>query len=179
MSSRRFQIKSGPPLIHSDMLRRRVVQLGREIAPVVEQGEVILLGLMNGALLFLADLLRELPPEARVQCCRVASYVGTESTGEVSGLERLGEEFTGREVIIVDDILDTGCTLAAVTAHLRGHGARRVEACVLLRKAKPRESDVDVRWVGFDIADEFVVGYGLDYEGQYRGLPDIRVGSIA
>lgn len=162
-------------LITETAIRRRVRQLARDIKRSCSRRTPVVLGLMNGALFFLADLLRELPPVFEVRCAAIASYKGTKSTGKITGLENIAGDFKGRDVLIVDDILDTGRTLAAVRARLLRLGAKRVDVCVLLVKKKTRRRAVRVRWAGFEIDDEFVVGYGLDYDGLHRGLKDIRI----
>jgi len=131
---------------------------------------------MNGALFFLADLLRAVDlDDTEISCVRLASYVDTKSTGVLSGLDGLGEAFKDRRVLIVDDILDTGHTLSALVARLKKFGAAEVKICVLLEKRRRRETVIKADWVGFRIPDQFVVGYGLDYNGRYRALRQIRV----
>ncbi len=137
----------------------------------------MVLGLLNGALFFLADLLRHLPANAPVECWRLRSYPGTarQSSGRIEGLEAGFGSFKGRHVLMVDDVLDSGLTLNRVRARLLLLGARSVRICVLLRKRIRRAVPVRADWVGFDIGREFVIGYGLDYDGRYRQLPDIHV----
>ncbi len=131
---------------------------------------------MNGGLFFLADLLRAINlDEGEISCVRLASYKGTKSTGVLRGLDGLDGSFKGRHVVIVDDILDTGRTLSGLTARLKKLGAVDVKVCVLLEKRRRHEIPVKPNWIGFKIADEFVVGYGLDHDGRYRGLKQIRV----
>jgi hypoxanthine phosphoribosyltransferase len=130
---------------------------------------------MNGSLFFLVDLLRALPRDFRVECWRVHSYRGTTSSGRLNGLEQCWTDFSGHDVLIVDDILDTGVTLEAVQKHVIQCGARRVDACVLLKKTKTRQPKVKARWFGFAVDDDFVIGYGLDLDGRFRSLNDIRV----
>ena len=130
---------------------------------------------MNGALFFLGDLLRAVDLDTEISCIRLASYAGMSSTGKLRGLDALGNSFAGRHVLIVDDILDTGRTLSALAARLKKLGAADVKICVLLEKRRAHEVAVKPDWTGFKITDEFVVGYGLDYDGQYRGLKQIRV----
>jgi hypoxanthine phosphoribosyltransferase len=156
-------------------IKKRVQQLADEICAGYENREAVVLGIMNGALFFLADLLRRLPPTMEVQCRTIASYAGTQSTGTLQGLDHITGNFRGRHVLIVDDILDTGLTLGAIRKRLIEGGAKRIDVCVLLRKHKKRRHAIKARWVGFDIGDEFVVGYGLDYNGRYRSLRDICV----
>jgi hypoxanthine phosphoribosyltransferase len=115
--------------------------------------------------------------DIEISCVRLASYAGTHSTGLVRGLDDadLHEAVRGREVLIVDDILDTGRTLSALVAKLHAHEAAQIRICVLLEKESARAIPVRADWVGFRIADEFVVGYGLDHDGHHRGLNDICV----
>jgi hypoxanthine phosphoribosyltransferase len=130
---------------------------------------------MNGALFFLADLLRAIEVETEISCVRLASYEGRASTGKLRGLGRLEGDFAGRDVLVVDDILDSGLTLAPLAARLRELGAADVKICVLLQKNRRRVRPVRADWIGFRIADEFVVGYGLDFNGRYRGLKEVRL----
>jgi hypoxanthine phosphoribosyltransferase len=162
-------------LISETQIQARVRELAAEITAFYAGERPVLLGVMNGALFFLADLLRAVDLDTEISCVRLASYAGTQSTGVVRGLDSVGESFAGRKVLIVDDILDTGRTLAELIARLRELEANNVRVCVLLQKDRPRSSAVRADWIGFKIADEFVVGYGLDCDGRWRGLKDIRV----
>jgi hypoxanthine phosphoribosyltransferase len=171
---RRLTVNPGRLLISQTQIRRRVRELGRELTKHYAGERPLFLGIMNGALLFLADLLRAVDLDSEVTCVRLASYVGTESTGKLRGLEAMGDSFRGRKVIIVDDIFDTGHTLAGVIERLGELGADDVKVCVLLQKKKG-QIPVKVDWIGFKIPDAFVVGYGLDYDGRFRGLKQIRV----
>jgi hypoxanthine phosphoribosyltransferase len=164
----------GRLLISQTKIQARVRQLGRTITRDYKGNRPLFLGIMNGALCFLADLLRAVELDSEVSCVRLASYSGTESTHKLRGLEAMGDSFKGRHVIIVDDIFDTGHTLAGVIQRLRELGAADVKVCVFLQKKKG-QMPVKVDWVGFKIPNEFVVGYGLDYNGRYRGLRQIRV----
>lgn len=166
---------SGKILISRGKIARRVRELSRDIRAHYKKEMPVLLGLMDGALFFLTDLLRELPPTCEVRCIPVKSYRGTSTSGKITGLAGLGSAFKGRDVLIVDDVLDTGLTLAAVKQRLLALGARRVEICVLVSKRKVRDRAVRARWIGFEIDDHFIIGYGLDYDGLYRGLPDVRI----
>ena len=173
--ARKKVVIPGRLLISQAQIRSRVRQLGRLLTKHYAGERPLFLGIMNGALCFLADLLRAVDLDSEVSCVRLASYAGTESTGKLRGLEALGDSFAGRKVIIVDDIFDTGHTLSGVIQRLHELGAADVKVCVLLQKRHGRQVPVKVNWVGFHIPDEFVVGYGLDYNGRYRGLKQIRV----
>jgi hypoxanthine phosphoribosyltransferase len=162
-------------LISEAQIQARVRDLGAELSEFYLGERPLLLGVMNGALFFLTDLLRAVNLDTEISCVRLASYAGVQSTGKLRGLDSLDESFAGRKVLIVDDILDTGHTLAELVARLRELGTADVRICVLLQKDRHRTLPVRADWVGFKIANEFVVGYGLDHDGRYRGLKDIHV----
>lgn len=166
----------GALLIRASAVRRRTAALAREVSAHYRGRNLVLLGILNGSIFFLADLARRLTVPFRLECWRLRSYVGktTRSGGAVHGLAAAPGEFRGADVLLVDDILDTGLTLAEAAARLRALGARSVRTCVLVRKRKHRPRAVRAHWAGFDIGDDFVVGCGLDYDGMFRGLPDIR-----
>jgi hypoxanthine phosphoribosyltransferase len=131
---------------------------------------------LKGAVFFSADLLRRIPRSLEIAYVSVASYHGgTESSGTVEFLDPELPEVSGRAVLVLDDILDTGRTLRAVCERLRRAGAAEIRTGVLLAKDKARAADVRADYVGFEIGDEFVVGYGLDYQGRYRNLPFVGV----
>jgi hypoxanthine phosphoribosyltransferase len=167
----------GAVLIARERIAARVAEMAGELTRHYAGRRPLFLGVMNGALFFLADLVREVGLDIEISCVRLASYAGTHSTGQVRGLDEadLHGVVRDREVLIVDDILDTGCTLHALVMRLHALGATDVRICVLLEKERAREMPVNADWAGFRIADEFVVGYGLDYDGRYRQLPEIRV----
>jgi len=162
-------------LISRERIQARLVSLAEEIARWYAGGEVTFLAALTGSLVFVSDLLRRLPLRVRLEMVRVRSYPGrtTRSRG-ARVLAPEGLDLAGRDVLIVDDILDSGPTLAALRALAVESAAARVRTCVLLRKRRddlPGRPDADL--VGFDIDDRFVVGYGLDYDNLYRNLPDI------
>jgi hypoxanthine phosphoribosyltransferase len=167
----------GHVLIPQAQIAARVAELGAELTRHYAGRRPLFLGVMNGALFFLADLVRAVRLDVEISCVRLASYTGAHSTGQVRGLDDadLSDAVRGREVLIVDDILDTGRTLSALAARLKKLGVADVKICVLLEKRRRHEIPVRANWTGFTIADEFVVGYGLDYNGRYRGLKQVRV----
>jgi hypoxanthine phosphoribosyltransferase len=165
----------GRVLLSQAKIRARVRQLGKSITRHYRGKRPLFLGVMNGALFFLADLLRVVDLETEVSCVRLASYKGAQSSGLLHGLDALDDSLAGRHVLIVDDVLDTGRTLSALARRVKELGAADVKICVLLEKRRKHEIPVKADWIGFKIADEFVVGYGLDYDGRYRGLKQIRV----
>ena len=169
-------MKLGRVLLTQAQIRARVRELGKNLTRHYRGKRPIFLGIMNGALFFLADLARATDlDEAEVSCIRLASYTGTKSTGKILGLETLVDSFKGRHVLIVDDILDTGRTLSALVAHLKKLGAADVKICVLLKKRGKQEVPIHADWIGFKIPDHFVVGYGLDHDGRYRALKQVRI----
>jgi len=131
---------------------------------------------MNGALFFLTDLVRAVDlDDIEISTIRLSSYAGIQSTGKLLGLEALADSLKGRHVLIVDDILDTGRTLAVLVAKVKKLGAADVKSCVLLEKRGKQVVPIGADWVGFKIADHFVIGYGLDHDGKYRGLKQVCV----
>jgi hypoxanthine phosphoribosyltransferase len=154
----------------------RLDALAAAITRDYEHKELTVVAVLNGSFMFLADLLRRIPLPLRVDCISVASYHGgTESSGRVTFDQLTPPDVRDRHVLILDDILDSGRTLDAILRRLESEGARSLRTCVLLRKNKARARPVDADYVGFDIADEFVVGYGLDFQEKYRNLPCIGV----
>ena len=162
----------GKVLVTREEIARRVAGLGREIASAYQGREITIVAVLTGSLIFLADLIRQLPNRMRIFPIFVSSYPGasTESRGP-----RLGAmpELPAGDVLIVDDILDTGQTLAALADHCRPRAAS-VRVCVLLNKKRTVARPIQADFAGFDIGEEFVVGYGLDFDNLYRNLPDIR-----
>ena len=135
----------------------------------------MLVGVLNGALIFMADLMREIDLPLEVYMMAASSYDGTNSTGSVEIIKPLDADVSGRHVILVEDMVDTGITLERLLRDLRAEAPASLEVCALLDKKTRREVEVPIRYVGFDIPDEFVVGYGLDYNQQYRNLPYLAV----
>ncbi len=172
-----MQEPSGRVLISQAQIAVRVAELGAELTHHYAGRRPLFLGIMNGALFFLADLVRAMQLDVEISCMRLSSYKGTQSTGHVRGLKEtdLHEAVRGRDVLVVDDILDTGRTLHGLVGSLHTLGAQEVKVCVLLHKLRQQEMEAHADWTGFRIADEFVVGYGLDYNGRHRQVRDICV----
>jgi hypoxanthine phosphoribosyltransferase len=163
-------------LIDEAVIEKRLDSMASEIERDFPQGTLVVIILLKGALVFAADLLRRVPRALEIECLNVASYHGGfESSGTVDFLDRHFPEVNGRHVLLLDDILDTGRTLHAVSERLMQEGAVAVHTAVLLAKDKARAEEVNADYVGFTIGDEFVVGYGLDYNGKYRNLPYVGV----
>ena len=154
----------------------RLDQLAAEISAEYRDRDLTVIAILNGSIILMADLLRRIPLPLKLDCLSVASYHGgTTTSGEIVFKQIALPDVENRHVLILDDILDSGVTLAAIREKLATRRPLSVKTCVLLRKRKPRRRPVEVDYVGFDIGDEFVVGYGLDYMEQYRNLPCIGV----
>lgn len=162
-------------LITETQLARRVRELSVQIERDFSRRELVVVSLLSGTVMFLADLIRHLSLPLRLDFIGVSSYgLGTES-GELIFTKELRLDVRGRDVLLVDDILDTGNTLYRVLAKLRALKPRRIKTCVLLNKATRRVEAVKADYVGFEIPDLFVVGYGLDFAERYRNLPFVCV----
>jgi hypoxanthine phosphoribosyltransferase len=169
-------MKLGRVLLTQAQIRSRVKQLGKNLTRHYRGKRPLFLGVMNGALFFLNDLVRAVDlDDVEISTIRLTSYKGTKSTGILHGLEAVDDSVAGRHVLIVDDILDTGRTLSALVAALKKLGAADVKICVLLEKRGKLEVPIRADWIGFKIPDHFVVGYGLDYDGKYRALKQVRI----
>jgi hypoxanthine phosphoribosyltransferase len=163
-------------LIDEDVIQKRLAILAEKLMADFGGRPIVVVALLKGAILFMADLLRKLPLPMEIECLNVASYHGgTSSTGEVTFLDQSLPDVDGKVVLLLDDILDTGRTLEAVKTKLHEQGASEVKTCVLLSKDIEREVIKEADYTGFVIGDEFVVGYGLDYQGRYRNLPFVGV----
>ena len=165
-------------LIDRDRIAVRVeelaAQISSDLADVGVQGEIVLVPILTGAIIFVADLIRHLPHKIRIEVTTVQSYHGQKvKSKQAQILGSLPRDVQGKHVLIVDDILDSGETIRVIRDELQQRGPKSICACVLLRKQRPTALETPCEYVGFDIPDEFVVGYGLDYQGYYRNLPDV------
>ena len=165
-------------LVSADEIQRRVLELAAEIDADYVGRDLLLVGVLKGAVMVMADLSRALHTPVSMDWIAVSSYgSGTKSSGVVRILKDLDRDITNRHVLVVEDILDSGLTLSWLLRNIQSRGPASVEVCTLLRKPDALAVDVKVRYVGFDIPNEFVVGYGLDYAERYRNLP--FVGSLS
>jgi hypoxanthine phosphoribosyltransferase len=165
-------------LLTEDQIQGRLDEMAAEIDSDYTGRDVLLVGVLKGAVMVMADLARRLRTPVQMDWMAVSSYgAGTTSSGVVRILKDLDADLTGRHVLIVEDIIDSGLTLSWLLANLRSRGPASVEIATMLRKPEAAKVEVDVRYVGFDIPGEFVVGYGLDYAERYRNLP--FVGTLA
>ena len=158
-------------LLTEQQIHERLDEMAQSIWADYEGRDLLLVGVLKGAVLVMADLMRALPGSVPMDWMAVSSYgSGTKSSGVVRILKDLDTDITGKHVLIVEDIIDSGLTLSWIMANLRSRSAASVEVCALLRKPEAAKTHIDVRYLGFDIPNEFVVGYGLDYAEGYRNL---------
>jgi hypoxanthine phosphoribosyltransferase len=161
-------------LITEEQLSERIGELAAQIDADYADRELLLVGVLKGAVMVMADLARAMHLPVHMDWMAISSYgSGTKSSGVVRILKDLDADITGRHVLVVEDIVDSGLTLSWLVGNLRSRGPASVQVCVLLRKPTAAWMDVDVAYIGFDIDDAFVVGYGLDYAERYRNLPFI------
>lgn len=162
-------------LISADEIDERVQTLGREIRRTIGDDEIILVGVLRGSVIFMADLARAIDGRVRFEFLGVSSYEGTQSTGTVRITHDLSADIAGKHVVIVEDIVDTGLTLDFLIRTLGTRKPASLRTAALLDKPSRRTIDVPVEWIGFSIEDHFVIGYGLDFDQHYRNLPDVAI----
>jgi hypoxanthine phosphoribosyltransferase len=163
-------------LIDEDRLRARVVELGEEISADYTGRDLLLIGVLKGAVFFMADLMRTLGIPCEIDFMAISSYgAQTDSSGVVRILKDLDINIEDRNVLVVEDIIDSGLTLSYLMRNLEARNPATLEVCALLTKPDRREIDVPVRYIGFEIPNRFVVGYGLDFAERYRNLPYVGV----
>src|SRR5689334_22008146 len=159
----------GEILVQADQLKNRIKELGEQISRDYASKDLLLVGVLKGAVFFLSDLMRHISIPCEVDFMAVASYgSATDSSGVVRILKDLDAPIEGRDVLIVEDIVDSGLTLQYLLRSLRARGPASVEVCALLTKPERRKIDLDARYVGFEIPDKFAIGYGLDHGERYR-----------
>jgi hypoxanthine phosphoribosyltransferase len=163
-------------LITSQEIDDKVREIGARITEDYKGEKPLLIGILRGAVVIMSDLMRNIDLQCELDFMDISSYgTGTSSSGVVRILKDLEEDITDRHVLIVEDIIDTGLTLSYLLRSLQARKPASLEICALLSKPSRRRADLEVRYLGFEVPDEFVVGYGLDYAGAYRNLPDICV----
>ncbi len=162
-------------LFDAETIQRRVDELGAEIQEAYQGRDLLVVAILKGSFPFLADLVRAINLPMKVDFMAVSSYRGTKSTGVVKILKDLDSSLVGKDLLIVEDIVDTGLTLKYLLENLETRQPASTAVCTLLDKKAVRKEKVDVRFSGFDCPDAFVIGYGLDYDGIYRNLPYIGV----
>ena len=163
-------------LIDAETLQGRIRELGEEISADYDGRDLLLVGVLKGAVFFMADLMRELTVPCEIDFMAISSYgAQTDSSGVVRILKDLDINIAGRDVLVVEDIIDSGLTLSYLMRNLKARKPATLEICALLTKPDRREIDVPVRYVGFEIPNRFVIGYGLDFGERYRNLPYVAV----
>ncbi len=163
-------------LVTEAQIKTRISELAKDIDAHYAEKDLLLVGVLKGAVMFMADMSRALQTRVQMDWMAVSSYgSGTTSSGVVRILKDLDTDVLGKNVLIVEDIVDSGLTLSWLVSNLEARGAGSVEVVTLLRKPEAAKVEVDVRWVGFEIPNEFVVGYGLDWNERYRTLPGVAV----
>lgn len=164
-------------LITEEEIKNKVAELGKRITnDYADKDNIVVIGILKGSLPFMADLLREIKLPVEIDFMSVSSYGnGTETSGKITIRKDLDGDIRDKNVIIAEDIIDSGVTLSNLCELLAERGPESIEICTLANKQERRIADMDVKYIGFDIPDEFVVGYGLDYAEKYRNLPYIGV----
>ncbi len=176
MSQTELERAVGEILIDEETLAARVAELGAEVSADYQGRDLLLIGVLKGAVFFMADLMRHLTVPCEVDFMAISSYGdSTDSSGIVRILKDLDINIEGRHVLVVEDIIDSGLTLSYLMRNLESREPATLEVCALLTKPARREIDVPVRYVGFEIPNKFVVGYGLDFAERYRNLPYVAV----
>jgi hypoxanthine phosphoribosyltransferase len=166
----------GEILIDEDALSTRVAELGEEVSADYQGRDLLLIGVLKGAVFFMADLMRHITVPCEVDFMAISSYGdSTDSSGIVRILKDLDINIEGRDVLVVEDIIDSGLTLSYLMRNLESREPASLEVCALMTKPARREIDIPVRYVGFEIPNRFVVGYGLDFGERYRNLPYVAV----
>jgi hypoxanthine phosphoribosyltransferase len=166
----------GEELVSAEDLQRRVRELGEQISKDYAGKDLVLIGVLKGAVFFLSDLMRAMDLQCEVDFMAVASYgSSTDSSGVVRILKDLDANIEGRDVLIVEDIVDSGLTLSYLMRSLKAREPRSVEVCALLTKPERRKVELPIRYIGFEIPNRFVIGYGLDHAERYRNLSHIAV----
>ena len=163
-------------LIDEEMLHGRIAELGAQISDDYRGEDLLLIGVLKGAVFFMADLMRSIDIPCEVDFMAISSYgAGIDSSGVVRILKDLDVSIEGRNVLVVEDIIDSGLTLSYLLRNLEAREPASLEVCALLTKPERRENDVTCRYVGFEIPNRFVIGYGLDFAERYRNLPFVGV----
>lgn len=163
------------PFIATEKLQTRIKELGAQISNDFKGESVVMVGVLNGSFLFLADLVRTMNLPVQIEFVSLSSYEGTESTGQVRFHLDVKQNLEGKNVVLVEDIVDTGLTIQFLLKHFKLKNPKTLKLCSLLRKKARLKTEVVIDYLGFDIEDKFVIGYGLDFNGDYRELPYIGV----
>lgn len=163
-------------LVTEEQLQKKIAEMGKEISRDYKGKDLMLIGVLKGAFIFMGDLTKNIDIPLTLDFMAVSSYgTSTQSSGVVRILKDLDYSIEGKDIVIIEDIIDTGLTLSYLSKNLKSRGANSVKICTLLDKPERRLVDVDIQYKGFDIPDEFVVGYGIDFAEGYRNLPYVCI----
>ncbi len=173
-----MDVTVGRVLFSEEEIRNRAKDLAEKINEDYKGESLYLVGTLRGALMWMADLMKFITLDTEIDFIVASSYQGTDSTGVVTVKKDIEGDVTGKNVLIIEDIVDTGTTLSKLLAYFKARGARSVEICSMLSKPSRRKVDIDPKYNGFVIDDMFVIGYGLDYEQKYRNLPFVGVAEL-
>ncbi|HSL62127.1 MAG TPA: hypoxanthine phosphoribosyltransferase [Desulfotignum sp.] len=161
------------PLISRQAIQKRIREIGDQITRDYQGRNLILVGILKGAFVFMADLCRQIKTDHDIDFIGASSYAGTCSTGQIVFTKQPDLEFKDRDILLVEDIVDTGNTLVKLIAHVNLSKPRSVAVCTLIDKHERRKNEIDIKYAGFSLEKGFIVGYGLDYDEKYRNLPEI------
>jgi hypoxanthine phosphoribosyltransferase len=176
MSQSELERAVGEILIDAETLQNRIRELGEEISTDYAGRELLLVGVLKGAVFFMADLMRSIAVPCEIDFMAISSYgASTDSSGVVRILKDLDINIEGRDVLVIEDIIDSGLTLSYLLRNLESREPASLSVCALLTKPERREIEVEVRYIGFEIPNKFVIGYGLDFAERYRNLPYVGV----
>jgi hypoxanthine phosphoribosyltransferase len=166
---------TGKPFLDVEQVQDRVKELAAEISKDYEGREIIAIGILKGAFMFFSDLVKHIQVPMEIDFLLVSSYAKTESTGEMNIHADLREDIRDRHVLLIEDIVDTGLTLKFIKTLLLERNPASLKICTFLDKKPRRMADINIDYAGFEVPDEYLVGYGLDYENKYRNLPHIAI----
>lgn len=166
--------KTGDIILSREEIRKKVEELGRRISEDYRGESILMVGILKGAVVFMADLMREIDIPVSIDFMSVASYAGSKSTGVVKIYKDIDQDIQGKNVLIVEDIIDTGLTLAHLKELLQVRNPKSLKIATLLDKKEARKADIEIDYKGFEIGNDFIVGYGLDLDNQFRNLPSIH-----
>ena len=175
MKSIKIKDKEFVPMIYEAEIKERVKAVAQQISKDMEGKNPLLLAVLNGSFVFAADLMREITIPCEISFVKLASYQGTTSTGKVKEVIGINEDLSGRTIIIVEDIVESGLTMKRMIESIGTRNPESVNICTLLLKPDRLKTDLDIKYVAFSIPNDFILGYGLDYDQQARGLKDIYV----
>jgi hypoxanthine phosphoribosyltransferase len=165
----------GKPLLTTRQIQSKVKELAERISQDYRRKDIVAVGILKGAFMFFSDIVRVIKIPLKLDFIIASSYIKTETSGEVKIFYDIHEQVAGKDVLLIDDIIDSGITLNHIRESILSKGPKSLKTCVFLDKKERRIEKVPLDYVGFEIPNEFVVGYGLDYEGQFRNLPYISI----